>query len=107
MLDSEVLSGLNSFLTAKQTKTLFVKSNEMSAGSKANAAIRSDVGQYLGVDDFYARMQYATRSPKRVGGFTSVGFEHVVVKVKASQNPSQSRHASRARHRSAYRKARR
>ena len=85
-LDSEVLNGLNSFLTAKQTKTLFVKSNEMSAGSKANAAIRSEVGEYLGVDDFYARMQYATRNPKRVGGFTSVGFEHVVVKVKASQN---------------------
>lgn len=85
-LDDDVINRLNDFLTAKKTKTVFVKNNEMSAGSKANAAIRTEVGEYLGVDDFYARMQYATRNPKRVGGFTSVGFEHVVVKVKASQN---------------------
>lgn len=85
-LDDDVINRLNDFLTAKKTKTVFVKNNEMSAGSKANAAIRSEVGEYLGVDDFYARMQYAIRGAKNVGGFTSVGFEHLVVKVKASQN---------------------
>ena len=85
-LDSEVLEGLNDFLTAKQTKTVFVNQTQMSAGSKANAAIRSEVGEYLGVDEFYARMQYSIRGAKNCGGFTSVGYEHIVVKVKSAQN---------------------
>lgn len=87
-LDSAVLGRVNEFLNAKQTKTLFVKNSEMSLRTKASAAIRSDVAQYLNVDSFYAQMQYTTRNPKHVGGFTSVGFEHIVVKVKSPQNLS-------------------
>lgn len=85
-LDTEVLTRVNSFLTAKKTKTVFVTQTQMSAGAKANSAISADVGEYLGVDNFYARMQYSIRGAKNCGGFTSVGFEHVVVKVKAAQN---------------------
>ncbi|WP_143869890.1 phage minor head protein [Catenovulum sediminis] len=76
---------LADFLKQKQTKTVFVKQTEMGRG-KASQKIAPDIAAYLGVDDFYARMQFTTRQPKYVGGFTSVGFEHVVVKVSAKNS---------------------
>lgn len=84
-LEPEVQQKLSAFLAAKQTKTLFIKQAEMGKGASSEK-IRQDVADYLKVDPWYAPMHYRIRGAKHTGGFTSVGFEHVVVKAHAKQD---------------------
>ncbi|GGA95836.1 phage minor head protein [Agarivorans gilvus] len=74
---------LQDFLQAHPVKTLFIKQGEMSRG-KASLAISQQVAEYLDVSPAMARAYYTIKGANRTGGFTSVSFNHVVVKVKAS-----------------------
>ncbi|MDX1536390.1 phage minor head protein [Arsukibacterium sp.] len=86
-LDAPQLTALNDFMKAKATKTIFVKQTEMSRGKKS-AALAAPIAEYLGVDEFYAQMKFTSRSPARVGGFTAMSWEHIVVKAKANDSLS-------------------
>ncbi len=81
------LDQLFAFLGDKQTKSLFVKASEMNIRSKAAMQAEGVIGAYLDRPEVkFPRMLYRHQSPSKVGGFTSVAWEHVVVKVKSTAN---------------------
>lgn len=71
------------FLTAHKSKTLFIKQPEM-GNTAAGAKIAEAVGDYLGKDAAEARRCYYNRRASASNGFTAKSWDHVVVKVKAS-----------------------
>ncbi len=71
------------FLSSKKTKTLFVKQSELGKGKGAWDLVKP-ISEYLGTTENKARWAYFHRKPTMVNGFTSKSWEHVVVKVKAS-----------------------
>lgn len=86
---NDVLSGLTAakpqfdklseFMDKKEVKSLFVKQSEMGFRNKASRKIAADVNEYLG--DTNGVYNYTISKPTRVGGFTSVVYNHVVVKA--------------------------
>lgn len=77
------IAKLGLFLDKYQTKTLFIKRAEMSRGIAARK-IKDDVGDYLGMSGNSAYQRFTTSS--RPEGFTSISYEHVVVKALSSHN---------------------
>ncbi|MCD1597872.1 phage minor head protein [Rheinheimera aquimaris] len=86
-LEPPQLEALNGFMKTKATKTIVVKQTEMSRGKKS-AALAKPIAEYLGVDEYYAQLKFTSRSPARVGGFTAMSWEHIVVKAKANDKLS-------------------
>lgn len=88
---------LEAFLRAHPVKTLVLKQAEMGAGGTATK-LAPKVGKFLDgdrlgdLDEFRAaaryRSQYTIRRNGRVNGFTSVAYEHIVVKSKAADDLS-------------------
>ncbi|WP_087022435.1 phage minor head protein [Thaumasiovibrio subtropicus] len=75
-------TALKQFLNHHDTKTLILKAGELSGTAKARA-IAQQVEEYLqtgraNISHFY------TRRPRRVNGFTSPRWNHVVVKAKST-----------------------
>ncbi len=80
------LEQLFKFLEEKQTKSVFIKAQEMNA--RANGAKQAEhaIGAYLGrTDEPFLRGLFTT-SQRRVLGFTHPSFEHIVIKVKSTSN---------------------
>ncbi|MGL4224956.1 MAG: phage minor head protein [Vibrio sp.] len=83
------LDQLFAFLGDKQTKSLFIKASEMSLRAKAAMQAESSIGGYLDRPDVkFVRALYSHKAPSKIGGFTSVSWEHVVIKVKSTANLS-------------------
>ena len=86
---NDVLSGLTAakpqfdklseFMDKKQVKSLFIKQAEMGRKNKAARKIKNDVTEYLGNDNDI--WNYVHQKPTRVNGFTSVTYNHVVLKA--------------------------
>ncbi|WP_303909476.1 phage minor head protein [Thiohalomonas denitrificans] len=72
------------FLEAHPVKSLFLKQAEMAQG-KTSRKIENKVGEFLG-DSWkgFPRVAYTIRRASRVGGFTARSFDHVVVRVRAT-----------------------
>ena len=82
------IEALGQFLAKHQTKTLFVKKNEMARG-KSSYAISEQVASYLGfkgVSRYSVLARYTVRKKDKPEGFTSQSFDNVTVKVKNSHN---------------------
>lgn len=77
------LQQLINFVQSTKRKTLFIKSGEM-AGGKRGSAISAEVGHYLGVNPFAAKMRFTSK--RKPEGFTNSSFDHVVVKVAANHS---------------------
>lgn len=77
---------LSEFIGKHDVKTLFIKTNEMSRGSRASLDIAHDVQDYLGEQAYSPMSYYTTRRARRVGGFTSREWSHVVVNAKSTTN---------------------
>ncbi len=75
---------LFAFLGDKQTKTLFIKAAEMNVRARGSTQVEGAIGAYLNKSN--AKRFYCHSNPTGVGGFTSVAWEHVVVKVKSTAN---------------------
>ncbi|WP_432460807.1 phage minor head protein [Agarivorans sp. QJM3NY_25] len=88
-LPEQAQSQLQDFLQAHPVKTLFIKQSEMGKG-KAAINLAPKVAEYLEVNQYGARRYFTTRNARQTGGFTSVGFDHVVVKVKADSKLSKA-----------------
>ncbi|CCU70924.1 phage minor head protein [Thalassolituus oleivorans] len=71
------------FLNRRPIKTLMIKQTEMGTGKTAYA-LKDKVGKFLGLDNAWGA--YNTRKVSQVNGFTYQQGEHVVVKVKATDN---------------------
>lgn len=82
------LETLGRFLSAHPVKVLALKAGEISRG-KASAQIAPTVAAFLGERwQRLPQLAYTTRRASRVNGFTSPDYEHVVVKVKATDRLS-------------------
>lgn len=78
------LETLGRFLSAHPVQVLALKAGEMARG-KAAAQIAPTVGSFLGGGwEAFPQLAYTTRRSTQVNGFTAARFEHVVVKVKAT-----------------------
>ena len=75
---------LAEFIKAHDIKSVFVKQAEMGLYNKGAKAIEQAVKAYLKPSQYQARYLYALRGYKTARGFTSKGFDHVVVKVGAT-----------------------
>lgn len=74
---------ITEFLTAHKPKTLFIKQTELGK-TAASVKIAEAVGDYLGKSAADARYCYYHRKASTTNGFTAKSWDHVVVKVKAS-----------------------
>lgn len=90
------LAKFEAFLNAHPQKVLVIKSTEM-GGGKAAAALRNQVGEFLGVPAASASMNYRILRPTLTNGFTAAGFEHVVVKAKRGDRADHTDPAALAR----------
>jgi hypothetical protein len=84
-LPTEQREPLSRFLAKHPTKTLFIKQTEMSVG-KGSLKVASQIAEYLGKEAASVRNYYCHRRPKGVNGFTSKNWDHLVVRVKASDS---------------------
>lgn len=75
---------LGEFIQQQDIRTVFVKQAEMGLYNKGAKAIEQAVKDYLKPSQYHARYLYALRGYKTTRGFTSKGFDHVVVKVGAT-----------------------
>ncbi|SHO58786.1 phage minor head protein [Vibrio quintilis] len=81
-LDSPQVKAFEAVLKKHDLKTLFLKLTEISGGKKAYA-IADDVEAYL-QSGRHPLVNFTSRRPKRVNGFTASSFRHVVVKAKST-----------------------
>lgn len=82
-LPAPVANGLRDFLQAHPVKTLFVNQSQMGRG-KTSAAVAPAIGDYLGLNPLQARSRFTHPHPTRVNGFTGKAYDHLVVKVRAT-----------------------
>ncbi len=74
------------FLKKKQTKSVFIKAQEMNARALGAKQAEQAIGAYLGrTDVLTARSLFTTRERKALG-FTHPSFEHIVIKVRSTSN---------------------
>lgn len=71
------------FMQAHPIKLLAIKEREMGTGKTA-AKLSQDIGRFLGIGNAWGK--YNTQRARRVGGFTFLTAEHIVVKVKPTDN---------------------
>lgn len=85
--DTQV-EALSAFLDAHPIKSLFLKGGQMARGQAARK-IETDVVKFLGDHTKgYGTAIFTVRNARRVGGFTSKQFDHVVIKGKATAKAS-------------------
>ncbi|MFM4867240.1 phage head morphogenesis protein [Aeromonas caviae] len=72
---------LVAFLKAHPVKTLFIKQTEMGKGA-AGIKVAPAIADYLGKDPYLVRALYHSRRASAINGFTSKGWDHLVIKVK-------------------------
>ncbi|MCE2594415.1 F protein [Motilimonas cestriensis] len=79
------LAKLLAFIKERDLKTLFIKSTEMGKGDAA-WAIADEVAEYLGLTADQARNMYYAPKLKDPLGFTSVDWQHVVIRAQQQHN---------------------
>lgn len=82
-LPAPVTEGLRGFLQAHPVKTLFLNQSQLARG-KTSAAVAPAIADYLGLEPIQARARFTHPHSARVNGFTARSFDHVVVKVRAT-----------------------